>query len=203
MSLYIRVCLFFVCLKAIELVCTVLGTWAERLSCLGIAKTTNNTQIVETLKVKTALFHVLRGWYSKARWGRRLIKNLPFYNRKERFLEAGWLVGFEPTTFRTTIWRSNLLNYSHHVWPHFWNRLQRYRFYLDIPNVNGVFSCCLFNFGFFNGLFCLLLRVAWKPAWQPTKFLNRSTGKACLREQGTNRMLCVWDFSLERQVRQT
>ena len=140
MSLYIRVCLLFVCLKAIELVCTVLGTWAERLSCFGITKTTNNTQVIETLKVKTALLYILRGWYSKARWGRRLIKKT-FLSVIERnvFLEAGWLVGFEPTTFRTTIWRSNLLNYSHRVRPLFWNRLQRYSFYLDIPNVEYAF----------------------------------------------------------------
>ena len=43
------------------------------------------------------------------------------YNKKEEHSYRissflwGWLVGLEPTTFRTTIWRSNRLNYSHHV----------------------------------------------------------------------------------------
>ena len=46
---------------------------------------------------------------------RKIIKRKILDNRliiKDFF---GWLVGFEPTTFRTTIWRSNRLNYSHHV----------------------------------------------------------------------------------------
>ena len=28
----------------------------------------------------------------------------------------GWVVGFEPTVSRTTIWRFNRLNYTHHIW---------------------------------------------------------------------------------------
>ena len=47
-------CLAFMSLSASELFCLALRTWAECLSCVGMTKTTNSFQLIETLKVKTA-----------------------------------------------------------------------------------------------------------------------------------------------------
>ena len=43
----------------------------------------------------------------------------------------GWKVGLEPTTFRTTICRSNQLNYVHHILV---KRVQRYEKKMVLPN---------------------------------------------------------------------
>lgn len=42
---------------------------------------------------------------------------------------VGCLVGFEPTTFGTTIRRSNQLSYGHHVVSISRNRMQKYYFF--------------------------------------------------------------------------
>ena len=120
------------------------------------------------------------------------------------FLEAGWLVGFEPTTFRTTIWRSNLLNYSHRVRPLFWNRLQRYSFYLDIPNVEYAFlSLSVIFWRVEQILMAFRLHVARNTSKHMASPWSQSIGRACLAEQEISRRLCVWGFSLERRAHQT
>ena len=69
-------------------------------------------------------------------------------------ISLGWLVGFEPTTFRTTIWRSNRLNYSHHVGSSLSKAVQRYNLFLNIQR-NSM------KFYFLKMILLLLLRKSF------------------------------------------
>ena len=89
-------------------------------------------------------------------------------------ISSGWLVGFEPTTFRTTIWRSNRLNYSHHV------SLSCFPFRKRCKGTTFFWTCKLLSYFFCkkNRRICNYLRIKrlfglhgnWVTRWQPFLF---------------------------------